>query len=108
MSEFKKLRDANMQRQAEWDPSGKISLSFRGNELGGECGEVQNQIKKLERERLGLRGSPGDVNKLREELADAIICIDLIAMEFRLDLWKAIKTKFNDTSRERGLTITLD
>lgn len=51
------LQRAHIERQEEWCPDQKPDLSFRGNELGGECGEAQNVIKKLERERHGWRGS---------------------------------------------------
>jgi len=44
-----------------------VSLLFRGVELGGEAGEALNVIKKLERERLGWRGS----RATPEQLADA-------------------------------------
>ncbi|OYX70608.1 MAG: hypothetical protein B7Y81_11190 [Caulobacter sp. 32-67-35] len=75
------LRAANLARQAEWDTDGQITLSYRGNELAGEVGEACNLIKKLERERMGIAGSRASVAELAEELADVIICADLIAMQ---------------------------
>lgn len=45
------LRAANLRRQAEWDPSDKITAAYRGNELAGEVGEACNVIKKLEDDR---------------------------------------------------------
>lgn len=102
-----RLREANAIRQAEWDMDNKISLSFRGNELGGECGEAQNEIKKLERERLGIRGSRTTVEKLAQELADVVICVDLIAMELGIDLSQAVRGKFNLTSENNGLKTRL-
>jgi len=107
MDFLRELRRANIARDKEWNPDKLLSLSFRGNELGGEIGEAQNIIKKLEREKLGLIGSRSDPDKLAEELADGIICIDLIAMEFGIDLVDAIIKKFNKTSSERGLRIML-
>lgn len=104
MTDFKTLREANIQRQAEWDPTDKITLAFRGNELAGETGEACNIIKKLERERLGLLGSRATVQGLAEELADVIICADLIAMQLGIDLLGAeVPKKFNKTSQARGL-----
>lgn len=107
MNEFKSLREANILRDREWNPKKILSLSFRGNELGGEIGEAQNILKKLERERLGLVGSRSTPEALAEELADGHICLDLIAMEFDIPTWDAIKQKFNKTSRERGLLVML-
>lgn len=108
LSQFQNLRNANIARDAEWNPKRLLSLSFRGNELGGEIGEAQNVLKKLERERLGLVGSRSTPEALAEELADGHICLDLIAMEFQIDSWKAIVNKFNKTSEERKLSIMLN
>jgi NTP pyrophosphatase (non-canonical NTP hydrolase) len=97
------LRAANVARNKEWDAGGQISLSFRGNELAGETGEACNVIKKLDRERLGLRGSRATKEQLAEELADVIICADLIAMDVGIDLEDAVRRKFNKTSENNGL-----
>lgn len=107
MDFLKELREANVRRDAEWNPNKILSLSFRGNELGGEVGEAQNILKKLDRERLGLIGSRGSVEALTEELADIIICVDLIAMEFKIEMEKVIRRKFNKTSSERQLNVFL-
>lgn len=101
------LREANILRDREWNPNKLLSLSFRGNELGGEIGEAQNILKKLERERLGLVGSRATTEQLAEELADGHICLDLIAMEFSINTRLAIIKKFNKTSVERGLSVLL-
>lgn len=74
------LHRANVARQKEWDSSNtKTDLDFWGVELAGEVGEACNIIKKLERERLGMRGSRSTVQDLADELGDVIICCDLIA-----------------------------
>lgn len=104
---LKSLRDANAARQVEWDPSDKITLAFRGNELAGEVGEACNVIKKLERERLGIGGSRDTKDHLAEELADVVICADLIAMTAGIDLDRAVKQKFNSTSEKLGLKTRL-
>lgn len=92
------LRRCNVERQAAWCPDQVPDLSFRGNELGGECGEAQNVIKKLERERHGWRGSRATVDQLAEELADVVICADLCALTAGVDLMAAVKAKFDATS----------
>lgn len=102
------LREANRVRQAEWDKDAQISLSYRGNELAGETGEACNIIKKLERERLGIRGSRTTRDKLAEELADVVICADLIAMAENIDLDAAVAAKFNATSEKVGLATRYD
>jgi NTP pyrophosphatase (non-canonical NTP hydrolase) len=101
---YSTLRDANRARQIEWDKGSKIDLSYRGNELAGETGEACNIIKKLERERLGIRGSRATIEQLAEELADVVICADLVAMELNIDLNQAVRRKFNATSEKVGLS----
>jgi NTP pyrophosphatase (non-canonical NTP hydrolase) len=98
-----KLSAANATRQLEWDIDNQIDLSYRGNELAGEVGEACNVIKKLERERMGIRGSRDTVEHLMEELADVVICVDLIASRLGYDLDHAVREKFNATSEKYGL-----
>ena len=74
------LRQANAARQAIWDDTGMIDWSWRVNELAGEAGEVCNVLKKIRRERMGIRGSRATINDLAEELADVVICADLCLM----------------------------
>lgn len=101
------LRSANAARQKEWDTNSQITLAYRGNELAGEVGEACNVIKKLERERMGIKGSRDTKEHLAEELADIVICTDLIAMDAGIDLDAAVADKFNATSEEVGLKTRL-
>lgn len=105
--DLRDLHAANIARQAEWCPDQVPDLSFRGNELGGECGEAQNVIKKLERERQGWRGSRATKDDLADELADVVICADLCAVTADIDLGAAVRRKFNATSEEQGLSVFL-
>ena len=106
------LRQANIERQKEWDVDNQVTIEYRGNELAGECGEACNIIKKIARERMGIRGTrEGDKGDwLDEELADIIICADLIAMMRGIDLLGengAVVKKFNATSEKCGLKTRL-
>lgn len=101
--DFEQLRDANRRRHIEWTNDGEVSLSFRGLELGGEAGEVLNEIKKIERGRMGIAGGKSDLAGLTEELADVLICVDLVAMDLGIDLSQAVEAKFNRTSEKYGL-----
>jgi NTP pyrophosphatase (non-canonical NTP hydrolase) len=107
MTEHTTLRSANAARQREWDSNNQITLAYRGNELAGEVGEACNVIKKLERERMGIRGSRDTLDHLAEELADVVICCDLIAMGAGIDLNAAVQAKFNATSEKVGLATRL-
>lgn len=105
--DLQELRIANIRRNIEWDASDQLTPSFRGNELAGEVGEACNVIKKLERERLNIAGSRATLEQLADELADVIICVDLIGMIYGIDLAKAVRRKFNATSDNVGLKTRL-
>ncbi len=103
---MKRLREANITRNTEFLSRAEmtgLSISFRGNELAGEVGEACNIVKKIEQARLGLRPTYATVDDLAEELADVIICVDLLAMEFDIDLEKAVVNKFNNYSKRHNL-----
>lgn len=74
------LRRANVARDREWNPDQKCDLAFWGVELAGEVGEACNIIKKIAREQMGMRGSRAKVQDLADELADVVICVDLLAL----------------------------
>lgn len=80
------LREANVKRQAEWDPGSQIDLAYRGNELAGEVGEACNVLKKLHREMLGIVGSRAKMTDAVEEVSDVVICTDLIAMSIDIPI----------------------
>jgi len=98
------LRTANIERDIEWcNGAEPLNICFRATELSGEVGEACNIIKKIERERLGLVGTRASMNELADELADVIICTDLIAMDLGIDLGEAVRNKFNATSEKYKL-----
>lgn len=105
--EFELLRQANIRRDAIWDSERRITALFRATELSGELGEACNVIKKLEREKMGLRGSRETLEHLSEELADIIICVDLVAMHYDIDLWYEVRQKFNATSVKQNIHVTI-
>lgn len=107
MNFLEKLRAANIERDKEWNPDKKITPLFRATELGGECGEALNIVKKLEREKLGIRGSRATIENLASELSDILICVDLLAMEYDIDLSQALKNTFNATSDKQNLSVKI-
>jgi len=107
MITFNELRNANLIRQREWDPGKRITLEYRGNELAGEVGEACNIIKKLVRARMGVPGSFTTTSALAAELADVVICADLIAGYLGLDLGFSVAEKFNTTSEKYGFKTRL-
>lgn len=102
MLTFEALRFANVHRNNEWDPDNKITGLFRVLEFAGEVGELCNVVKKLERERMGLPGSRTTLLDFASELADCQITLDLLAMQYTIDLAEATRLKFNETSKKLG------
>lgn len=105
--DLERLRKANRERHVEWANGADVPLAFRGLELAGEAGEACNELKKLERTRLGMVGGKNDLQGITEELADVIVCVDLIAMDLGIDLGAAVQAKFNKTSKKYGLSTQL-
>lgn len=98
------LRTANVERQKLW---GTKDPMFAAVELGGEVGEALNVVKKLERERLGMAGSRATVEDLADELGDIVICCDLLAARYGINLERATARKFNKTSRKMGFPVEM-
>lgn len=109
LEQFEKLRRATVTRNREWNPNGNpVPVAFRLLEIGGEVGELQNAGKKLARHDLGLVGGTTDTTNLREELGDVIICAELIAQHYGIDLWQAVADKFNATSVKHNFNTRLE
>lgn len=96
------LRQANESRAKRWNGGAPASLSFAMMELAGEVGEACNDAKKIERMAMGWPGGEDRTEALRDELADVIICVDLVAMKLGIDLSEAVAQKFNKTSEKHG------
>lgn len=77
----------------------------------GELGEAANIAKKLNRVRDGIPGNTQGEAELRtaftEELADALIYLDLLAQAAGVDLASAVVAKFNAKSCAIGYPVTL-
>ena len=104
MAFFKQLEQLNVSRQAEWDAQGKIDLSFKALEFLTEGGELGEQVKKLIRELNGLKGNRTDLTKIREEVGDVVITLQLLCTAIseltddNIDIEQCVKDKFNKTS----------
>lgn len=105
MTSFEELHRALTERKREWDDKAgvELPLSYHANELAGEVGEACNIVKKLERAAYGLTGSRATIADLRDELADAAICLAKLSHRCGINLGDAVRTKFNATSIKLGL-----
>ena len=108
------LREKNETRANEWrrdrTTQSRTPLTFSTTELAGEVGELCNEIKKVERKTYGLAGGKTleeAFPKICEELADVVICADLIGMKLGINLPSIVRDKFNKTSDKNGMTTKL-
>jgi NTP pyrophosphatase (non-canonical NTP hydrolase) len=105
---FQQLRDASELRGKLWTKGAvKPGLAFAVIELAGEVGELANAMKKMMRFEHGLAGGVQGMQPLIDELADVVICADLVAQKLRVDLGQVVREKFNQTSRKHGFPIEL-
>jgi NTP pyrophosphatase (non-canonical NTP hydrolase) len=116
---LEQLRTANLKRVPDFG-AGELNdwtPAERGNELAGETGELCNELKKLRRhvaqhfaphlcaEKCKQRAEI--LARAREELADVLICADLIGAQLGIDLEGAVRDKFNTTSDKIGSKVKL-
>ena len=99
---FRRLAQAVGFREPEWGTEPRCPL-FAACELGGEVGEVLNEVKKLDRWKKGLVGGKELSDDLADELGDVVICCELLARKYGIDLGQAVATKFNKTSEKHGM-----
>ena len=81
--------------------------------MAGECGETCNAVKKLRRlqDATNTDKDPQTrqdaIRQIADEIADTIIYADLLAASLRIDLDRAITSKFNAVSRRMNTAIVL-
>ena len=116
---FAELREANRRRLpqfrnargelahkvadgSDWTPADWVVA------LLGELGEAANIMKKMRR---GDFGDKDDreyqiaLEYVKREFADVIIYLDLLALQFDIDLGDAVVLKFNEKSHDVGATV---
>lgn len=103
---FERFAAVNADRCDHWTADLWTGADY-SNEMGGECGEAQNVVKKLRRIETGVKAGADTETELlydlAEELADVIICAHLVAHHYGLNLAEALPAKFNKTSAKHGL-----
>lgn len=89
---------------SDWSPADWVTA------VVGELGEAANIIKKIKRGDFGVVGDPeydAAIVKLRKEFADVICYMDLLAVQFDVNLGDAVRDKFNEVSDRVGANIYL-
>lgn len=114
MLSFARLRNQNVKRCEEvFHPVNNWTHERWSNAMAGECGEVCNAVKKLNRLEDGTNTEKDPqteqecMDDIAQELADLIIYADLLAARCGIDLEDAITEKFNAVSELRQSTVRL-
>jgi NTP pyrophosphatase (non-canonical NTP hydrolase) len=101
-----RCRDGFKHDLNDWSPSDWMVATV------GELGEAANVMKKLNRERDGIKGNSQTVEALCEslerELADTFIYLDLMCQALGIDLESAVRRTFDAKSREIGYQHLID
>ena len=102
------LRSKNIERQSKWNGSEKVDNLFRAVELGEEAGEVLGAVKKYFRGN-NIKGNQKSLEEilenLEDEIGDVLITLDLLALQYNIDLQKCTTTKFNKTSKKNDIAV---
>lgn len=111
---FEYFSDRNRCRRVEWakrDGASAWTGADWSNEMGGECGEAQNFVKKLRRLETGYKGPSLTqeelLYRLGLEIADVFITADNLASYYGIIIPVAVRDKFNQTSIKQGLETRL-
>lgn len=92
---------------SDWSPGDWVMA------VTGELGEAANIMKKLRRGDYTLDDRPkelkGDTVReaLAKEFADVACYLDILSMQFGVDLGEAVRAKFNEVSRRIGVEVYL-
>lgn len=112
MDFLKELRKQNKLRQVAWPADFPVDEIYKSNELANEVGELCGAVKKLYRAKHNIAGNGSKTyeevyNNFEEELGDVLICLDLLAAYFDVDLEEVTRDKFNKTSKKVNIDIFL-
>lgn len=101
-----RCRDGFKHDLASWSASDWMVATM------GELGEAANVLKKLNRERDGIKGNTATATalraQLRREIADTFIYLDLMSQALGFDLESAVIDTFDAKSCEIGYPHLID
>ena len=111
MLTFKEFSDANYERCRMWHDPYEWTLSDWGVAVAGECGEMCNVIKKINRHDASIPGNKESIEELQDmlsdEIADTLTYLFLLAVVANLDMEKIVIKKFNEVSDKHGFGVKL-
>ena len=111
MTDFlQRLRAANTER-VNYFGHGALhdgwNVAEWGCALGGECGELLNLLKKMNRSAPFDPSEEDLLEEIGEEVADVVIYLDLISAKLGIDIEEVVTKKFNGTSEKYGFDVMI-
>lgn len=104
MKFIEELNYMNKLRLKEYDPDGHTdNILYRGLEVAGEAGELGDACKKVYRTLHDIKGTPGNMDDVYDEMGDVMISLSLLAIHLEVDIENITKRKFNKTSDKYSL-----
>lgn len=110
---FQKLAETNYDRATTWHPGGlsEWTVSDWAVAMAGECGEICDAVKKLNRLEIDLHSNnvrqPADreaaVKAIAQEIGDTLVYMDLLAQRLDLNLEDCVRDTFNRISVRENL-----
>lgn len=101
-----RCRDGFKHEPGDWSASDWMVATM------GELGEAANVLKKLNRERDGVKGNTETADALRtklaSEIADTFVYLDLMSQALGIDLESAVRRTFDAKSRQIGYQHLID
>lgn len=112
---FKDLEIANRERCESSSGFSHALDSWRpsqwSNAMAGECGEVCNLTKKIDRHLDAVPGNKKPIDVLMAdtavEIGDVIVYADLLAQRLGFSLEECVRAAFNGKSEEIGSSVRL-
>ena len=102
---FQGIRDANLSR-LDYFGHGSLQDGWNvaewGCALGGECGELLNVLKKMNRAAAFDPSQESLLLEASHEIADVYLYLDLLAQKLGINIERAVMRKFNLTSEAKG------
>lgn len=107
---FETLAGINLSRALRWHKGGlqEWSISDWAVATAGECGEMCNAVKKLNRVEHAMQQKAGPqdyetaLNAVKMEIGDTAVYLDLLAQRLGLTLEDCIRDTFNRISQREG------
>lgn len=104
---FKALREANVLRNRVYEARAKLDSPVDQWDAKMWTVKLTEEVGELAQALIRFWDEGGDVQAVREEIADVAIVCDLLAACLEINLESAVREKFNARSSKRNIAVML-